>query len=312
MDLSTILQQLTYRKVDIRFFIEKNVEISAWPGAVLRNRFLYTAESILCADGVSLRQHINTIPLVESHPFYNQFKGGFPKGFFFDCSSLSHSGNKLVLRKDRIYQFSLILVGSCIDYYPFFLMALERMFADGIGKPRVSLKLVDCSEVDFNNFDLTHQSSDEKGELSLIFNTPVALVNATRVGDNGYQNKLNNFPSFYQFIRSFLYRLLTLEMLYICPDNLSFTPDAIDSAVESYIADSCAAFLTRADLTYTKIYSTPRVGANNVYVMSGYLGTLSFDNVSSHYLRLLQSFYPLSVGNDINFGLGNFSIKTKQ
>ena len=311
MDLYAILQQLTYRKIDIRFFVEKNIEISAWPGAILRNRFLYAAESILCADGLSLHQHLSTIPLVENHPFYNQFKGGFPKGFFFDCSSLSHSGNKLTLRKERIYRFSLVLVGSCIDYYPFFLMALERMFADGIGNPRVSLKLVDCSEVDFNNFDLTLQSSDKKGELSLIFNTPIALVNTTRVGDNGYQNKLNNFPSFYQFMRSFLYRLTTLEMLYVSPNDLSLMPNEIDSAIESYIADTYTSFLTRADLTYEKLYSTPRVGANNVYVFGGYSGTLSFDNVSSHYLRLLESFYPLCVGNDINFGLGNFSIQTK-
>ena len=310
MDLYAILQQLTYRKIDIRFFVEKNVEISAWPGAVLRNRFLYAAESILCADGISLRQKLDTLPIPESHPYYNQFKGGFPKGFLFDCSHLPYSNGKMVLRKEHIYRFSLILVGNCINDYPLFLLALERMFNDGIGNPRVQLTLVDCNVTDFNSFNPSESRFHKATELSLTFNTPISLVNPSKIGNGGYQNKLNSFPSFYQFMRSFIYRLVSLTMLYVEPDVYR-TQDEVDHMVESYIADAFNPFLLKADITYTKLHSTPRVGEHNVYVMSGYSGALSFDEVPTLYIHLLDHFALLCVGNDINFGLGNFSIKTK-
>lgn len=302
-------QYLNFRKIDIRFFSEQNIEIPAWPGAILRNRFLYAAESIVCADGVSLRQKLDTMPINENHPYYNQFKGGFPKGFLFDCSHLPYSNGKMFLRKERIYRFSLILVGNCIDDYPLFLLALEQMFNDGIGNPRVQLTLVDCNVMDFNNFN-SSESRFHKTELSLIFNTPVSLVNSSKIGNGGYQNKLNSFPSFYQFMRSFIYRLISLTMLYVEPDVYR-TQDEIDKFVESYITDAFNPFLLKADIIYTKLHSTPRVGESNVYVMSGYTGILIFDDAPTPYINLLDYFAPLCVGNDINFGLGNFSIKTK-
>ena len=50
-----------------------------WIGAVLRNNFLYVAESIKDVQGISLRQIIETLPLPEDHFLYRQLKKGGAK-----------------------------------------------------------------------------------------------------------------------------------------------------------------------------------------------------------------------------------------
>lgn len=326
MNILESLQNLYFYRLDIRFYPNGPIRLPHWTGAVIRNRFLYAAEQIHDNHGHSLRELLDTFPLSEEHAYYKQLVGGFPKGFLFDCTTLPFQYGNLVLEEEHIYAFSLLLIGNCSDYYPLFIAALKRMFSEGFGKPMTSLTLIDiCERKDIllcsgkesflnkpsapftlEGFILPFENNTK---ITLHFKTPVSLANHAQKENqvNGYQNKLNNFPSFYQFMRSLLYRLVTLNMLYVNSDNIA-TPAEIKESIEQFITPAGRALLLNANINYEKRYSTPRVGETNVYTMSGYCGTLSFNQVNSRFIPLLQFASHLGIGNDINYGLGIFDV----
>lgn len=329
MEIYQLLTTLHLHRLQIRFTPHSTIEMSSWIGAVLRNRFLYAAHEVVLPDGQTLYDWINTLPLVPTHPYYRLLSGGFPKGYFFDCTSLPCQQSGFRLEADRLYTFTLVLVGRSAASYLYFVEALLKMCAQGFGHPMVSLTLVDITESDgslvydgneqqvyllTNPLHLDETMDSPKGKLSLTLHlrTPVALVNHSRKaeGDQGYQGKLNNFPSFYQFIRSALHRMLTLFMLYEA-EEWELTPQQLTEEVENYIQSSTRALLLGADIRYEKRYSTPRVGKDKVYTMAGYCGRLTFGQVPAHYLPLLQLSSLLGVGNDINYGLGMFIVENK-
>ena len=327
MDILQSLQNLYFYRLDIRFYPNEPIKIPYWTGAVIRNRFLYAAEKIFDNQGHSLRELLDTLPLSEAHAYYKQLAGGFPKGFLFDCSTLPFQYGKFALKKEHIYTFSLLLIGNCSDYYPLFIAALKQMFSEGLGNPMISLTLIDiCERRDMllcsgkENFlnkpsapfklEVSSFAFENSIKLTLHFNTPVSLTNRAQKKNqtNGYQNKLNNFPSFYQFMRSLLYRLVTLNMLYVNSENVA-TPTETKEDIERFISPASQALLLNANINYEKRYSTPRVGETNVYTMNGYCGTLSFDQVDSRFIPLLQFASHLGIGNDINYGLGIFNVE---
>ena len=44
MTIETVLEHLTFRQMEIRFFSERRVQMRQWIGSVLRNNFMYAAE----------------------------------------------------------------------------------------------------------------------------------------------------------------------------------------------------------------------------------------------------------------------------
>lgn len=70
--METLLRSLSACRLMVRFFAEEPVSMKHWIGAVLRNNFLYAAESIKDVQGISLRQIIETLPLPEDHFLYRQ------------------------------------------------------------------------------------------------------------------------------------------------------------------------------------------------------------------------------------------------
>lgn len=302
-----MIDNLNLKILRIRFFTEQHIRMKYWIGAVLRNRFLYVAESVYVNETMSLRRIIETLPLSEEHFMFRQLQEGFPKGFLFDCSDLPYDGSGFVLRPNTIYCFSLILIGKLITYQASFLEAISRMINDGFGHPMVSLELVDVTEGDLCVLPDLILKENRFETLELVFKTPVSLMHLPKGKGSGFQNKLNNFPSFYQFMRSLMYRVVTLEILY--SDGISFeNRKEMDEWIEEYIAPSMKAVLLQANLCYEKRYSTPKVGETSVYSMAGYTGRLIFGKVHSDYLPLLSALSPLGVGSDVNYGLGTFRV----
>lgn len=84
--------------------------------------------------------------------------------------------------------------------------------------------------------------------------TPVSLVSRNRKtkSSQGYQSRMNQFPSFYQFMRSVVYRLITLNMLYI-------NADAVASAeeIDDFVSEAADTQLLRANIRYVTRNSTP-------------------------------------------------------
>lgn len=307
--MESILNRLNLQRIDIRFFPNNPVEMNFWIGAVLRNRFLYAADKVICKQGISLRQLIETLPLQEEHFLYKQLRGGFPKGFLFDCSRLPYNAPGFILEADRIYTFSLILIGKNIVYKTLFIEAIQLMLNEGFGHPIVPMTIVDIAEKDISGF---HSPSIEQEQikLELLFRTPVCLLHSPKEESNGFQNKLNNFPSFYQFMRSLAYRVITLGILYANGTEIE-SRKQMDEMIEQYIRPSAYALLLKADLHYEKRYSSPKKEEKKVYSMSGYTGKLVFGQVYANYFALLTFASELGVGSDINYGLGNFQVRRK-
>lgn len=302
---------LRIKTIEFRFFTEEVICMRHWIGAALRNRFLYEAEFVTDKDGVSLRSKIETLPIQENHFLYKQLKDGFPKGFILDCSNIPRYGDGFKLRANYIYNFRMILIGSFIENKELVIEAVKNMLSRGIGHPVKPMKLIDVIENDSCSLPyITTDNEMNKTVLELNLKTPVCLMHLPKESGNGFQNKLNNFPSFYQFMRSITYRAITLSILYSgCTDFDN--RQQMDEWIEEYISLSSKAILSEANIRYEKLYCTPKVGNSNVYVMNGYTGKLSFHNVEAYFIPLLEFCINIGVGSDINFGLGTFGINYK-
>lgn len=326
MDIYQLITSLHLHRLEVRFTPQGIIEMPSWIGAVLRNRFLYAAHEVNMPEGKTLYDWINTFPYTKEHPYYKLLSGGFPKGFFFDCSTLPWHPSGFRLDPDHVYTFTLTLIGRCAEKYLYFIESLLKMCAGGMGHPMVPLTLIDITELGgttiyngeeqlvyplTNPLHLDASIPPPEGKLAMALQmiTPVALVNHSRKSENdqGYQGKLNNFPSFYQFIRSALHRMLTLYILYQA-DGWTETPQQLTDVVDQYIQPATRALLIAADIRYEKRYSTPKVGKKQVYAMAGYCGQLAFGQVPAHYFPLMQLCSLLGVGNDINYGLGIFTV----
>lgn len=308
--MNTLFSQLAYQKFNIRFFSSEQNDMKFWLGSVLRNRFLYAADRVFDDQGVSLRQLIDTLPLPEEHFLYGQLQGGFPKGFLFDSSSIPYNAPGFTLEDNKIYTISLILIGNTITRKQLFLDAIQLMLQEGFGHPIIPLTLIDITEEPLQSFNTNFDENTERVKLELFLKTPVCLFHTSKEDANGFQNKLNGFPSFYQFMRSLTYRLLTLCMLYTDSSILA-SKEEMDNLAEQYLQPSAQALLLRADLRLEKRYNTPKKGENSIHAMSGYTGRLVFGQVSSQYLPLLTFAEALGVGANIHYGLGCYQIQYK-
>ena len=306
ISMEKLLASLASCRIDIRFFTPQSIQMKFWIGAVLRNRFLYAADTVSDKHGVSLRQIIDTLPLAKSHFLYEQLRGGFPKGFLFDCSSLPYEAPGFTLEANQVYTFSLILIGNFMAYKPLFITAIQHMIEKGFGYPMVPMTLIDITDQDICRLQKTNFEK-ETIDLELWFKTPVNLLPSPKESNNGYQNKLNNFPSFYQFMRTLTYRAITLNLLYT-DDPPTDSYEQMNNWIEQYISPSVRAILLQADLHYEKRWSTPKINSNNVYSMGGYTGKLIFGNVPAHYLERLRLASSWGIGAGIKYGLGWYQV----
>jgi len=309
MDKEVLKNLNRYCRLRVRFFASVEVADRYWIGAVLRNRFLHAADSVTDSQGISLRRIIDTLPLPDNHFLYRQLKGGFPKGFFLDCSDLPFDYKGFCFEADRIYTFSIVLIGNMNEYKPMYMDAVKKMLGSGFGHPVVPMTVVDIIEEEHSVAPL-YEYSEESVDLQLVFKTPVCLVRVSKEGGGGFQNKLNNFPSFYQFMRSLMYRLVTLSILYGGSRRFE-SLDEMEEWIEQSISSSYQAMLLRANLFYMRLLGTPKVGDNTVYSMGGYSGRLIFGNVPAALLPVLHAGAQVGVGADINYGLGQFCFDYK-
>lgn len=331
MNTDTLFQTspVYYHNLTFRFYPEEDIRIGSWAGAVFRNGFLHAARDVEGPQGETLYDILSQLFLPASHPYYKQLCGGFPKGFIWDLTGLPHDRNDFALERGHIYTATLRLIGHIAEYALPCCMAVERFFELGIGHPRAPLHLMDVRESGGTKERLIYNDSagflsdrlelpcrigretTDRGKQTVELRTltPVCLLKLRRTAtDIGYQEKLNGFPSFYQWTRTAAYRLYYLSLLY-GHDAPSMELSELDTRIEEYLRKTYEACLLRADLRYRKLYSTPKKEKNGqVYGMDGYEGTLTFKDVSPVYLPLLRFMSRLGVGNDINYGLGLYEV----
>lgn len=312
MYLLHILNGLKVKRLTVKFSVDEKIHFSAVFGAYLRNGFMFFARHVQTEDGRSLRDVIDTVPIGKESPLYRQLSGGFPKGFFFDISS-----NDALYTKRRDYylhpgvehSFDLVLVGRMAEYESYFIDALQMLFDRGMGNPmgRLCIKNIIGEDVVFSGVNGYQQ--DGTLEMRIDFITPVCLVkNMGAKSRNSFQDKMNGFPSFYQFVRSVLYRLYTLDVLYgegIGPTDADINANDI---LDEYIAPAGDAVMTSATLNKTVLYNTPKKDTSRIIEFAGYSGTMEFENVHALYHPILKFAENFNVGNDIVYGLGAFRV----
>lgn len=319
-------------RVTVRFCPVEDVRLESWVGAVFRNRFLYFAESVYDEDGISLRSHLDKLPLSSQHAFYKQLKGGFPKGVLFDFRDIPDKSRNGILYKDRIYSFQIVLIGKFVSQFPLVVQTLIRMCTDGIGHPLVPLNLIDIVErMENEEYRLLYSVNTasmsipqnairicdfrddmDTVELCITFHTPLSLyqVKEKVCPELSYQYKMNGFPSFYQLIRSASYRWAILAMLY-GQEMEEIDKKELEQELDKWVEAASLAVLQDVSLHYRKIYGTPKKMEKHVYVMGGYEGQLVWRNVPGKYLPLLLWGMHLAVGDNVQYGMGTYSIEMR-
>jgi hypothetical protein len=302
-----IKPELSYKRLNVHFIPEQNMHLNAWIGAVLRNNFLVNSSKVFADDGLSLYQHIEELTIPADNPYYSQLVGGFPKGVWLDCRELALQYTELYA--GEVYSFSIILMGWCARFAQLAVRAVELMFDDGIGHPKVRANIIDVtdynddlSSVLFSDYVL-QPDAPASATVKIVYETPICLFRQRSKKDSSisYQDKLNGFPSFYQFLRSVVSRANTLGMLY---GNGPLIGD-----VEEFLSHAADVYLSSADIKYKRLRSTPKKGRSGVYVMDGYVGHTVWANVPIAYLPIIAFASGINVGYNIPFGLGAYSLE---
>lgn len=311
MILPSVLDCLKAKRVTIRFALEEKSHLSATFGAYLRNGFMYFAHQIEVGGGEVLSDVLEKLPIGEGHTLYGQFKGGFPKGFFFDISSGGTFSRKRdnYLYPGQEYSFDLVLIGRMMSYEQHFLKALEMLMERGVGSPMSKLVLqgVQSKEISFNGFG--EFASERKLGMRIELETPLCLVkNLGARSRNSFQDKMNGFPSFYQFVRSVVFRLYTLNILYGADGSAEEISGNIDQELEEYLVPACEAVLSGVSMQQVTLFNTPKKGSIKIVEFTGYMGKMDFRDVYSLYYPLLKYAENFNVGNDIVYGLGAFKV----
>lgn len=320
----------SYHRLQVRFFAQADVSLDAWVGAVLRNNFLAQAAAVIDDQGISLFQHLNTLPIAASHPNWQSLQGGFPKALWFDCRDIPAGNRSRTLYANQIYSFTIVLAASFVPLFPQIMEALDQMFQKGFGHPVVPISLMDVTEYDEENrTQLCYQpkvgivrwplspvrlsdfclatNAPSDATIQLDFMTPINLFRqrVKKTTELSYQDKLNGFPSFYQFMRSLVYRVSTLDLLY---GNQPGEGGWSEMEIDQFLQASSLVQLQQANVQSKKVRGTPKQGRNHLYVMEGYQGQLVWQQVSSLYLPLLAFGTGLLVGNQVQYGLGAYTV----
>lgn len=325
---------LSYHRLDIRIAATEDTYFDAWLGAVLRNNLLYAAEQVLIKEGnLSLYKYINAFSLKESHVLYKELKNGFPLPYYlFIHYPLDFSGKELLIKRNEIISFSLVLIGRVAEYFKYFTEALRYMSNRGFGIDMKQFELLDIYEISpkgekriiaVTNEDLTQEfvypvrvtdfinnyTSSSVSLINIEFESPVCLIKSKNKENKipGFQEKSNAFPSFYQLVRTAVYRFIKLSVLYESSDSFDTVEDMNDR-IEEYINDASKLILESAHIKNISLKSTRREGMETRIPLKGYTGNLSFRGKYEKYLPLLQFMQELGVGHELVYGLGKYRV----
>ena len=319
-----------YHRLRVRFFAHADLSLEGWIGAVLRNNFLVQAAAVKDKMDISLFEYLNCFPLPKTHPAYKALQGGFQKALWFDFREIPVNNRSHILRANQIYVLTIVMVDSFLIHFPMVAEALRRMFNRGFGHPVVPATLVDISDCDaedhwrlcyqpdtgvlhmpmhaihLSDFQLA-DCAPSVATVQIYFNTPVNLFRqrAKKDSEQSFQDKLNGFPSFYQLVRSLAYRVSTLDLLYGDPIGEGGWSK---TEIETSVRIACEAQLLQVNLRNCKVRGTPKQGNSHVYVMEGYQGRLILQQVPSVCLPLLAFGMGLLVGNQVQYGLGAYTL----
>lgn len=327
-------KELVYHRLEVCISPESDVAIDGWLGAVIRNNFLFAAAEVKAGKEMSLLELIDRLPLRDDHPLYGELLGGFPKGYSLSVVSPGDVyASRLFFHKGEKVVFSLVLFGKCVSWYKDFIVAVRMMCKQGMGSPRVPWLLHEIYETDgqgrsqqvavgysdkvaplrfpvrLMDFEEERFGCREK-QVRLDFISPVQLtLPAVKKNTTGsYQDKMNGFPSFYQLVRSAVFRCVKLTALYACPLEKEAYLQA-NEEIEDYIEQAASAWLEMAGLRRVSMRGPKRDDGRLPIILSGYMGKLVFSGDFNVYTPFLAFMQAAGIGNDTVYGLGAYRIE---
>jgi len=333
-------EQIFYHRFDINIKPAKGTEFKAWVGAVIRNNFLYAADSVMVDFDdaqVSLRELINRVPLIESHLLYKELANGFPKGYHFAFPPNKYSClDYMALQKGEDFTFSLYLVGHFVKYYPYFFKAIRLMCENGLGHPKSIFLFDSIYERSYDGelhlmakgttemsrkllFPITLgdfmsiQAHNDETTLVVDFLTPVNLFRKTEKKERqlSYQDKCNGFPSIYQLIRSAAYRMAKMTILYIHPDK-SDIGAAIMDCIEEHIEHATNLTLKSVEMRHITLQNTPKKETENKMPLQGHIGRQVYEGYFNRFLPMLKFMEEIGVGHEVVYGLGRYKVEVRE
>jgi hypothetical protein len=325
------VNQLFYHRLDVRIAAVQDTRLDAWPGAIIRNNLLYAAEQIRIEEKGSLREKINQCPLNENHPLYKELVNGFPKGYVIALPDSCQPEEKI--KKGDTICFSIYLIGSLSDYYAAFIEAIQLMCKQGMGHPVVPFVLVDVCEraldgelhllrmgatdmsqklifpISYADFQSIQAHKDET-VIEIEYLTPTILFKPVNKKNKSisFQDKSNGFPSAYQLVRSVLYRMFKLTILYVHPNDADIAKLLMDN-IEEFIDYATNLSLVSADIQKVTLKNTLKKETENKMPLSGYVGIQRYEGYFNRFLPALRFMEALGIGNEVVYGMGRYKVE---
>lgn len=214
---------------------------------------------------------------------------------------------KLILKEGDTFTFGLVLVGKAMIYFPYFLLAFQKLGQAGLGKQNMSFGIVEATIRDgkgdeVNVYDGStgtlqtanipdvslHDGFTEKNvsRITLHFQTPTRLK---------FNEKLVTVPHFHVLLRNLLRRLSLLSYFH-CGEE----PD-ID--FRGLIEKAQKVALVRKNTRWVDLerYSTRQKTSMK---LGGFVGEASYEGNLSEFMPYLRLGELVHIGKATSFGLG--------
>lgn len=305
-NIYNILSALSYTEIRVRFTTRDKQKIEGWIGAHIRNRFLYCAESITVRGGdTTLREVLSTeCPLSESHPLYNELKGGFPKGYVIKIYSIDYDSGDSDMSMFNSFDFSIVLIGDRAAYRMEAIEAVELLADSGIMGVKFSSEISHIESFSLGDFMEFPYSSNV---LKISIATPMSLYKnkVTKSTQDSYQAKMNGLPTLYQITQSAAHRIAKLGVLY---SGIMWSRELV-AGIESITNISTLPLITECNIYRGVIHSSKRISDGQIMNFDGIVGTMAWSGKVDELIPLLSFCSKISLGDDTVYGMGNFNLK---
>lgn len=317
-----------FHKLEFRISPTSDTTMPGWVGAVLRNNFMYAAESICTGRNTSFRNILDTLSISSEHPLFPELKGSIPKGLYIrpnpNTVSLLDKQEDYV-RPSQWLEFSVTVFGRMESYIPAVIDTVESMCARGFGHPMTPFVITgiysylpDGNRVPYSEQDphpirlFDYQSQEQQTvRLKLSLDTPTDVINVNTFKDAegmSYQDITSSFPSFYLIAKTALNRIEKLNTIYCDTDPMAHYQEEHNAMLELLKTGCHGVKLSSAEIFRLHTGSTPKKGQSEVIPIVGYVGKLAFSGVPASFIPYLCMAQHIGIGRNVAYGSGSFRL----
>ncbi len=304
-----------------KFVFDFKAEEDGWlpvhKGSTLRGGFGYTFKRLVCSHhqercaGCESRSRCSYSYLFETLPTQTEDRfsnySDIPRPFVLETDKCQRRG----FARGDLLQFGLILMGTAIEYLPYFVFCFEELGKVGLGRDRVRFRLEEVRGFDFGRgtwlplydpeehllkgvppvIEANQLPSDCGGTLSLEFLTPTRIK---------YRGKYVSDLEFHMLMRNLL-RRISMITLFHCGFELDV--DWNDLIAEAKMVEVRDWNLAWRNWTRRSTRQT------NPMNLGGFMGTVTYSGNFDKFMPFIALGEQIHVGKNTTFGLGKYRIR---